>query len=85
MQYHFYADDTQLYVSFSSSASCAALEMMSATLDRVYNWFSVNRLSVNPSKTEYLLIGTPQPRAKMDLRIDGFSSATLEVELENKT
>ena len=65
MQYHFYADDTQLYVSFSSSVSCAALEMMSATLDRVYNWFSANRLSVNPSKTEYLLIGTPQQRSKI--------------------
>ena len=65
MQFHFYADDTQLYVSFSSSGSSIALETMSSTLDKVYNWFCINRLSVNPSKTEYLLIGTPQQRTKI--------------------
>ena len=65
MQFHFYADDTQLYVSFSSSGSSIALETMSSTLDKVYSWFCINRLSVNPSKTEYLLIGMPQQRAKI--------------------
>jgi len=34
-------------------------------LDRLYNWFCENKLSINPSKTEYLLIGTPQQTSKV--------------------
>ena len=31
----------------------------------VFSWFCINKLSVNPSKTEYLLIGTSQQRSKI--------------------
>src|SRR5437899_5042383 len=63
--YHFYADDTQLYISFSSSDSLSHLSILSSTLDSVFDWFTSNRLSVNPSKTEFLLIDTPQQRSKL--------------------
>jgi len=63
--FHLYADDTQLYISFSASDSSAALLNLSTVLDSVYTWLISNRLSVNTSKTEYLLIGTPQQRAKV--------------------
>src|SRR6476469_3503706 len=62
---HFYADDTQLYISFSSSDSLTSLSLLSTTLDAVYSWLVSNRLSVNPSKTEYLLIGNPQQLEKI--------------------
>jgi Reverse transcriptase (RNA-dependent DNA polymerase)/Endonuclease/Exonuclease/phosphatase family len=62
---HFYADDSQLYISFTSADAADSLSKLSATLDSTYDWFTTNRLSVNPSKTEYLLIGTPQQRAKV--------------------
>ncbi len=65
IKFHFYADDTQLYISFSSSDSDLKLQHLSSVLDKVYSWFCSNRLSVNPSKTEYLLIGTPQQRTKI--------------------
>jgi Reverse transcriptase (RNA-dependent DNA polymerase)/Endonuclease-reverse transcriptase len=65
VSYHLYADDTQLYISFSSSDSVNSLSILSSTLDSVHSWFSSNRLSVNPSKTEFLLIGTPQQRSKL--------------------
>ena len=65
IKFHFYADDTQLYISFSSSDSDQKLDHLSSVLDQVYSWFCANRLSVNPSKTEYLLIGTPQQRDKI--------------------
>ncbi len=65
IKFHFYADDTQLYISFSSSDSEQNLGQLSSVLDQVYSWFCANRLSVNPSKTEYLLIGTPQQRRKI--------------------
>ena len=65
VSFHLYADDTQIYISFSSSDSASNLAKLSSTLDSVFQWFTSNRLSVNPSKTEYLLIGTPQQRAKI--------------------
>ena len=65
VSYHLYADDTQLYISFRSSDSVDSLTTISSTLDVVHSWLTSNRLTVNPSKTEYLLIGTPQQRSKV--------------------
>src|SRR5437870_13876287 len=44
--------------------------MMKRTLNSYYyyyyySWFCANRLAVNPSKTEYFLIGTNQQRSKV--------------------
>lgn len=63
--FHFYADDTQLYISFSSIDSASSLSLLSSTLDSVYDWLHSNRLTVNPSKTEYLLIGNVQQQRKI--------------------
>ena len=65
VSYHFYADDTQLYISFSSSEFAQNAAILSFTLDAVYSWFTSNRLFVNPSKTEYLLIGNAQQCSKL--------------------
>ena len=65
LKFHFYADDTQIYISFSSTESLDALAKLTFTLDQVHSWFCANRLVVNPSKTEYLLIGTLQRRSKV--------------------
>ena len=65
LQFHTFDDDTQLYISFFSSDSRLSLENLSLTLDRVYSWFCANLLAINPSKTEYLLVGTTQQRAKI--------------------
>src|SRR3989441_10966724 len=76
----FYADDTQLYISFSSSDSPSHLSILFSTLDSVFDWFTSNRLSVNPSKTDILLIGTPQQRSKLTsstLTFQGTSLSTV--------
>jgi hypothetical protein len=65
IQFHFYADDTQLYISFSSSDSTQSLARLSSTLDLVHFWFCANRLAANLAKTEYLLIGAHQQRSKV--------------------
>jgi len=63
--FHLYADDTQLYISFSASDSQPSLTTLSSKLDTLHAWLTCNRLTVNPAKTEYLIIGTPQQRSKL--------------------
>ena len=63
--FHLYADDTQIYISFASDDSRTHLEALSKTLDTVHSWFTSNRLSLNPKKTEFLIIGNRQQRAKL--------------------
>lgn len=77
LQFHLYADDTQLYLSFVSSDAEQSLCRLSSALDKVFSWFCVNRLSVNPSKTEYLLIGTLQQRSKIHTSSVCFQSLPL--------
>ena len=60
---HLYAEDTQIYISFSPSLTTVSL--CSPTLDEVYAWLTSNRLLVNPPKTEFLIIGNPQQRNKI--------------------
>ena len=55
--HHLYADDSQLYVSFSLSDSAAALNGLQPCLASVQSWMLMNKLKVNPDKTEFLLIG----------------------------
>lgn len=62
--HHFYADDSQLYVSFSSSNSAVSLNNLKSCLDSVQLWMSANKLKLNPDKTEFLLIGHERQRSK---------------------
>src|SRR6266536_2277446 len=65
LPFHLYADDTQIYLSFSAPDSTTALNNISLSLTTVHSWFTANMLSINPSKTEFLLIGTPQQRKRV--------------------
>jgi hypothetical protein len=75
---HFYADDTQLYISFSAADITNSLLELSAALDLTHSWLTSNRLTVNPSKTEFLLIGTPQQRSKVVSPSISFQGAILK-------
>ena len=55
--HHLYADDGQMYVSFSSGDSAAALNGLQSCVASVQSWMSTNKLKLNPYKTEFLLIG----------------------------
>ncbi len=55
-----YADDTQIYVSFTTIDCAASIESLQACLNAVQNWMYHNKLKLNPDKTEFLLIGTNQ-------------------------
>lgn len=62
--HHFYADDTQLYISFSSADSVSSLNSLKCCLDSVLKWMLLNKLKLNPGKTEFMLIGHLQQRRK---------------------
>ena len=50
VDHHLYADDTQLFISFSPHAAHAALDSLHAILDAISQWMASNFLTLNPSK-----------------------------------
>ena len=54
---HMYADDTQLYFSFSPSDSAAAISKMEKCIAEIREWMDCNYLKLNDSKTEFMVIG----------------------------
>ena len=65
LKYHLYADDTQLYISFKSAGFHQSSETLSSAFSDNVSWTHNNKLMLNPSKTELLLIGTSQQRKKL--------------------
>ena len=55
---HQYADDTQLYISFSSTSVDAVLSLQRC-LGTVLQWMQENGLRLNLDKTEVLRVGAP--------------------------
>ena len=53
IHFHFYADDTQLYVHLTHKHATLAFERLKNCLDDVRKWLSVNKLKLNPDKTVY--------------------------------
>ena len=58
LQFHLYADDCQIYVSFKSGSNeeSAALLKMEACAKEIYAWMACNKLKLNRDKTDFLVI-----------------------------
>ena len=67
MQFHFYAHDTQLYISFFTSNDMEltnSITKIEECLSDIDKWMSINRLKLNKYKTELLYLFSkynPQP------------------------
>ena len=53
-----FADDTTLLFSHPEIAS--QNDIINIELQEICNWFQANKLSVNATKTNYMVLGTPQ-------------------------
>ena len=60
MGHHFYADDSQLYVSFSPKCDLNdKLNRLEVCISDIKQWMLVNLLKLNDDKTEVILFGSP--------------------------
>ena len=67
---HSYANDTQLYLAFSPDVQGDDASAVKAICDCIMNlrkWMIRDRLMSNDDKTEFLLLGTKQQLAKVDI------------------
>ena len=68
LQYHFYADDTQIYTSFDPSdpsSRCAAINAMEDCIKDVKIWMGRNALKLNDDKTEFIIFGSKPNLSKI--------------------
>ena len=63
--FHFYADNTQLYIHLSHKNDCAAFAKLNACLHDVQRWMSRSKLKFNPEKTEFIVFGSKAQRRKI--------------------
>ena len=55
VQHAQYADDSQLYIKLKGTVS---LSVMENCFTAIQNWFTTNGLSINPEKSEIIVVGT---------------------------
>ena len=75
MCFHCYADDMQIYLSFESSSTVdklSAVSCIEACISDINKWMLCNKLKLNNSKTEVLVIGARhRPHPQLDLLLVG--------------
>jgi hypothetical protein len=66
LAHHFYADDTQLYISFSPRSSTSlsdSVELIEAAVTDIKQWMDAHYLKLNEDKTEIIIIKRPSLRS----------------------
>ena len=65
INYHFYADDTQLYITLSPEHFSHSIQKLKNCLNDIQNFMFANKLKLNPDKTEFILIGSQKSRNQL--------------------
>src|SRR6218665_3263763 len=72
VDHHLYADDTQLFISFSPYSLQDALNHIRNTIIQISARMTTNLLCLSPSKTEFLVIGLREQLSKSTYSSDLF-------------
>ena len=58
INHHFYADDTQSYITLSPTNFSHSIQKLKNCLNDIQNFMFTNKLKLNPEKIEFILIGS---------------------------
>ena len=82
-----FADDTSIYMSHHDLHTLFMNANIS--INKVFDWFCANRLSLNPTKTKYIVIHAPQKRHinfdNLNLSINGTNLSRIGTNFEEHT
>ena len=74
LYHHRYADDIQIFISFAPKTFIITLSQIQDAISNIWTWMTSNTFSLNPSKTEFMLIGPLQHISKIDTHSLSFPS-----------
>ena len=58
VKYHFYADDSQLFINLSPGNCANSFHQLKVCLDDINIWLFENKLKLNPGKTEFIVFAS---------------------------
>ena len=64
VEHHLYANDTQIHISLSGSQALESLTDLKSCVTDVFTWMTNAKLKLNPSKTEFIILGSKKQRDK---------------------
>ena len=67
ISFHFYADDSQLYVHLSHINASAAFDKLNRCLQDVKEWMSASKLKLNTDRAEFILFGSKKHRERLNV------------------
>ena len=81
VNYHIYADDIQLYVSFRplQSAADESLKILESCINDINSWMHSHSLQLNQSKCEFLLFGSKTQLSKFNVSSISISGKSIPV------
>ncbi len=66
MNFHTYADDTQIYVAFEPEETETTMQNLELCISKIRMWMVANKLKLNDDKSEFILISSPHNKKKFD-------------------
>lgn len=84
VQYHFYADDSQIYVTFDVNAAKSAVKHVQEVVSTIKDWMQSNFLCLNEDKTEVLLIASKNNHAQLDIPTVNIGNCEIELAKQAK-
>jgi len=79
VQYHQYADDTQLHLAMRADNTPAGLPVLAECTTDVRQWYLQNGLQLNPDKSEALIVGTTNQLRAITSSVSSVSVARVDL------